>query len=71
MPRSVVANDGVLAQCNADSCDLDKGTLAKACSTRGVAHFFGDIFHMPDYKIVALGVVERREAPGVPEGDEV
>jgi len=67
--RSVVSDDGVFAECDADSGDL--GLSAEACQERYTTHSFGDILHVPHYEVVALGVVEDGEAPWVFEGDEV
>jgi hypothetical protein len=36
-----------------------------------VPHLLCDIFQMSDHKIIALGVVQSWEAPGILEGDEV
>jgi hypothetical protein len=34
-------------------------------------HLLCDLFHVPDYEVVAIWVVERGEAVGVLEGDEM
>lgn len=67
---SVVSNDGVLAESDADSGDLNVHEHTFWRLLAG-SYLLSNLFHVPDHKVVALWVVKRGETPGVFECDEM
>ena len=67
--RSVVSNDGVLAQRNANAGDLY--VSVQSCDNFVHPHLLSHLLHMSYDKIIAIGMEQSWEAPGVLERDKM
>lgn len=69
--RTVVAYRGVLAEGNADACDLVAIMLVEdsECAEQRIPYPLGNVLHVASHEVVAFRVEEHGEAPRVFEGD--
>ncbi|KAH9810477.1 hypothetical protein Tdes44962_MAKER06010 [Teratosphaeria destructans] len=68
--RSVVSDDGVLAEGHTDAHDL-AARQHRSHDTRTHAYLLGNVLHVLADQVVAGGVEQGGEAPGIPKGHHV